>query len=132
MKLPSIKLLAKELSATSIDNQITEAEIVQMASLCESNAHCIVKDWLIVNLALSASEATHFKAHGVESRFIYAESIIEDSKQRGIEWVRTTLIKRKYSDYMFSTRNTCYILVGQGYRCQMTIENAYRRFGFNS
>lgn len=134
MTFHSLKNLVKEHSAVLVENQTTDVEInnslTNMDSLYGITEYCLVKNWLIVNLDIPDQEVAHFQRHGVEPMFIYATTILEDSKQRGFEWIRTTLIKHKHSDFVFSTRKTNYILVGQGYSCLMTTEHAYRQFGF--
>lgn len=129
-----LKDLVQEFSAVSIDSKATDIEVIDglrhLKSLIDFSEYCIVKDWLIVNFVISEQEAILFKTQGVEPRFIYAETIIEDSKQRDFQWVRTTLIREKSNEYVFSTKNTHYILVGRGFECVVNISDAYKRFNF--
>jgi len=134
MSFHALKDLVQEFSAVLVESKASDIEIIDglrhLKSLIDFSEYCIVKNWLIVNLDISEQEAVHFQRHSVIPMFIYAETIVEDSKQRNFQWIRTTLIKEKHSDFVFSTQNTNYFLVGHGYSCSMTIGHAYRYFDF--
>lgn len=78
---------------------------------------CLVKRWILIELTASEVEAS---PSGLPPMIVYAHEVIHDSRRRFLPgyWVRSTYGLSYESPWMFETRNTVYLFVGDGYRKQ--------------
>lgn len=80
--------------------------------------YCIITDWIWIDLILSDQELELFKAAGQQPVILYSHSVLFDINRRFDvgDWVRTTPLVSFSDGCFFLTRNTCYVLVGDGLR----------------
>ena len=95
------------------------SDIPNMISYCKtlsSKQCCTVKDWQLWTLQNSPLH-----------QIIYAGAIIEDEMGRfdSGNWIRTSQILEFHEDCICETRNTFYILVGEGTQKDVPLELAY-------
>lgn len=87
---------------------------------------CVVRRWTIWDLkAPSIDEGKHEPVALIKSN-----EIIEDELDRFpvFGWVRSTAILKVYKKCIFRTKNTSYILVGEGTRLDVNVDDATRFF----
>lgn len=80
--------------------------------------YCLVADWVLIDITLSPSQLEDFKAKGFNPTFLFARQVILDSKGRFQygDWVRSTFESYFEEPGWFLTKNTLYVLLGQGGR----------------
>ncbi len=107
-----------------------EAEIEEMKSFNKSlkpyKPYCVVRQWCIWDMkAPSIDDGSH-----PPIALVKADDIIEDETKRFPVggWVRSTEIIEIYKKCIFRTRNSSYILVGEGTRLDVDVEKAARIF----
>lgn len=81
--------------------------------------HAIVRDWVWFDVVLSEKELVAFTKNGLFPTFLFSDNVREVEQNREFEWVRTTPLKAFEAPSYFMTRNTCYLLVGQGKRVRI-------------
>jgi len=91
---------------------------------------CVVKDWLILDAIVTDEERAKVKAAGCEPMFLFAHNVLHDDKRRFEpgHWVRSSMGTSFKDGYLFSTRNTIYVLVGPGSRKQSSIQAIFSIF----
>lgn len=82
--------------------------------------YCIVRDWIWIDLILDEDQVALFHAAGQQPVLLYAHNVLFDSERRFDvgDWVRTTALVNFSEGCFFQTRNTLYVLVGDGQRKQ--------------
>lgn len=91
---------------------------------------CVVKDWVILDAIVTDDERVKVKAAGCEPMFLFAHNVLHDDNRRFEpgHWVRSSMGTSFKDGYLFSTRNTIYVLVGPGYRKQSSIQAIFSIF----
>lgn len=98
------------------------AELVQAAEQrFPGKAFCLVKRWIIVEIPANEVEPL---PGGIAPMIVLAHEVIHDSRGRFVpgSWVRSTYAISHGKPWMFETRNTTYLLIGDGYRKQAPLE----------
>ena len=92
--------------------------------------YCIVKDWVWNDLTLSTAQQEQFRAAGRQPVILYSHSVLYDSARRFDvgDWVRTTPLVSFSEGCFFQTRNTLYVLVGDGLRKQTELSTVMNLF----
>lgn len=90
----------------------------------------IVKDWVWNDLTLSTAQQEQFRAAGLQPVILYSHSVLYDSARRFDvgDWVRTTPLVSFSDGCFFQTRNTLYVLVGDGLRKQTELSTVMSLF----
>ena len=102
---------------SSAGTSLSRAEIEAMvAERFPRKAYCLVEDWLLFHVDEPPLSLERVRASGLEPMFMYAHCVIYDEQGRFPPggWVRSTLCKTFDGVCMFETRNTVYVLMGQG------------------
>ncbi len=100
-------------------DEVNLANVIDSASLKYPNTPlCAVKNWSWWDYQITDDLRDNFDDAGVQPAIIYAEFLLFDERNR---WpsgsiVKSTPLKVFEDGYYFVTRNTVYILVGQGTR----------------
>ncbi|MEH6486713.1 MULTISPECIES: DUF6957 family protein [Pseudomonas] len=95
----------------------TEDEAVLEASrLYPGRSYCLVRDWMLVDILTSPEVAEAISNQGFSTRLIFSHRIVLDSAERFLPgyWVRSTWQKSYHESGFFESRNTIYILLGEG------------------
>jgi len=87
----------------------------------------VVADWKWVNIQLTEKEKKVFPTYLMPA-FLFADKVLQESPYRGIDWVRTTLLMECHYPRLFVTKNTCYVLVGRGTKCSLSVNVASNVF----
>ncbi|WP_130928788.1 hypothetical protein [Pseudomonas sp. Sample_20] len=79
---------------------------------------CLVKQWIIADLQLTQAEQDRLASMGLLPKAVYAHEVVEDSRRRFApgHWVRTNFGISHDNPYMFETKSTVYLLLGDGVR----------------
>ena len=78
--------------------------------------YCLVEDWLLFHVDEPPESLARVRSVGLQPMFLYSHCVTYDSQGRFPPggWVRSTLCKTYDGVCMFETRNTVYVLIGQG------------------
>jgi hypothetical protein len=84
--------------------------------------YCLVKNWIIVQVEVEDSLRRELADEGFEPAVLYASSVRIHSagKRRVGDWVRSTFQRSFRAGYVFETKNTTYLLMGDGFRKRAT------------
>ena len=82
---------------------------------------CLVRRWILIDVVGSEGELS---PAGVPPMVIFAHEVVQDSRRRFDpgHWVRTTYAVSQPEHCMFETRSTVYLLLGDGYRKDATLD----------
>lgn len=97
-------------------------ELVQAAEQrFPGKAFCLVKRWIIVEIPANEVEPL---PDGIAPMIVLAHEVIYDSRGRFVPgcWVRSTYAISHEHPWIFETRNTVYLLIGDGYKKQASLE----------
>lgn len=109
--------LLQDGQASSAGTSLSHAEVEALvAQRFGRKPFCTVEDWIIFHVDESPESLAKVRASGLEPMFMYAHCVIYDEHGRFPPggWVRSTLCKSFDGVCLFETRNTVYVLVGQG------------------
>jgi hypothetical protein len=103
-----------ELRSGSRESQESLIQLVQ--SLFPNKGFCIIEQWTIVRAIASDADLTKIHVHGHLPLFVFAEKVILDSRGRFDygNWVRSTMAISFQDGFLFETKNTVYVLAGDG------------------
>ena len=113
---------------SSAGTSLSHAEIEALvAERFPRKAYCTVEDWLIFHVDEPAESLARVRATGLEPMFMYAHCVIYDGHGRFPPggWVRSTLCKSFDGVCLFETRNTIYVLVGQGREMKASLKTIF-------
>ncbi|WP_166364450.1 DUF6957 family protein [Pseudomonas akapageensis] len=95
----------------------TQETLIRLAQTRFPNkGFCIVQQWTIVRGVASDEDLTKIHVHGHLPLFVFAEKVILDSRGRFDygNWVRSTMAISFQDGFLFETKNTVYVLMGDG------------------
>ena len=100
-------------AGTSLSHTEVEALVAQRFG---RKPFCTVEDWLIFHVDEPPESLAKVRATGLEPMFMYAHCVVFDGHGRFPQggWVRSTLCKSFDGVCLFETRNTVYVLMGNG------------------
>ncbi|QHC98428.1 hypothetical protein PspR84_28560 [Pseudomonas sp. R84] len=96
-----------------------------------SQPFCLVSQWTILDLEVDIEQLNALHLRGLEPVVVYALCVVLDSRgryQRG-DWVRTSFQTRYEAPGFFLTKNTVYVLLGDGKRQLITVEDLHALIG---
>lgn len=93
-----------------------EELIATVTSRYPAKPFCLVKNWTLFLADLTPHELVTVERAGHMPFFVYAYEVIFDSKGRFQpgDWVRSSMCVQFLEGFLFETRNTVYVLVGEG------------------
>lgn len=85
--------------------------------------YCIVRDWMLIEIAVTEEFRESLAGDGLQPYVLYASNVLSHSCNKRLtgDWVRSTF-QRSFDGSVFETRNTVYILLGEGLRKKARIE----------
>ncbi|POF41269.1 hypothetical protein B0D71_18110 [Pseudomonas laurylsulfativorans] len=98
---------------TSLD---LEKLTTMVISRYPAKPYCLVRDWTLFLADLTPEELETVERAGHLPLFVYAFEVVYDSKGRFQpgDWVRSSMCVQFLDGFLFETRNTVYVLVGDG------------------
>jgi hypothetical protein len=92
--------------------------------------YCLVDAWTILKIDVSEDELTKIQAAGQMPLIVFARNVRFDSERRFDvgDWVRTTLATSFEEGFLFETRNTIYVLCGDGHEKATSLKTALSFF----
>lgn len=100
--------------------ELSESQIREMLELhYPGMPYCLVKDWLLIDLEAVPEVLDYFQRNDLEPRVVFSHCVLRDSRGRFPpgSWVRSTYqVTLDEAAGVFTSCNTVYVLVGQGYR----------------
>ena len=120
--------LLQEGEISSAGTSLSPAEIEALvAERFPRKPYCTVEDWLIFHVDESDESLAKVRATGLEPMFMYAHCVIYDGHGRFPPGgrVRSTLCKSFDGVCLFETRNTVYVLVGQGREMKASLKTIF-------
>lgn len=120
--------LLQDGQVSSAGTSLSPAEIEALvAERFPRKAYCTVEDWLIFHVDEPAESLARVRASGLEPMFMYSHCVIYDGHGRFPPggWVRSTLCKSFDGICLFETRNTVYVLVGEGREMKASLKTIF-------
>lgn len=120
--------LLQDGQVSSAGTSLSPAEIeALLAERFPRKAYCTVEDWLIFHVDEPAESLARVRATGLEPMFMYSHCVIYDGHGRFPPggWVRSTLCKSFDGVCLFETRNTVYVLVGEGREMKASLKTIF-------
>ena len=108
--------------------QGTQDELIALAAKAfPGKAFCVVRQWILIDLTVTADEKEKLTNLGLLSMTLFAHEVVLDSKGRFQPnmWVRSNFGKSFTESCMFETKNTVYLLWGSGQRKEATVGAAF-------
>lgn len=116
---------------TSLEGLPSEEEALALVKIhYPAKPYCIVEQWQLLELELTAEEIANVKSTGQLPLFLFAHSVLEDSEgrfERGY-FVRSSMCKAFVNGVLFETRNTVYVLVGPGHKKFASLRDVFSIF----
>jgi hypothetical protein len=94
-----------------------EALIELVKTRFPNKPYCLVEDWIIARVEVTEDELKKIHAEGQLPMVVFADNVIFDSQRRFDvgDWVRSTFATSFQDGFLFETRNTMYVLCGNGH-----------------
>lgn len=91
---------------------------------------CLIEKWTIFRVDVTEGELNKIHATGQLPLVVFAHNVLFDSQRRFDvgDWVRSTFAISFEAGYLFETRNTIYILVGNGHEKATSLKTALSFF----
>lgn len=89
--------------------------------------YCIVRNWTLFCADLTPEELVTVERAGHLPLYLYAFEVILDSKGRFQPgyWVRSSMCVQFLEGFLFETRNTVYVLVGEGVEQKASLKTIF-------
>ncbi|VVO94904.1 hypothetical protein PS903_02476 [Pseudomonas fluorescens] len=112
----------------SIDSD--EILIGMVKALFPRKPYCLVDDWTLFNVDVTEVELQKIHAAGQLPLIVFAHNVRFDSERRFDvgDWVRSTLATSFEEGFLFETRNTVYVLCGDGHEKATSLKTALSFF----
>ncbi|MGH8452466.1 DUF6957 family protein [Pseudomonas sp.] len=87
---------------------------------------CVVKQWILIDLIVTAEEKDKLTKLGLLPATLYAHEVVLDSQGRFQPnmWVRSNFGVSS-TEYMFETKSTVYLLLGDGVRKKAELSTVF-------
>lgn len=108
-----------------VGNDMTDEQAFVYAHLNFPNgSFCLVREWTWVEFGMSSTGFARLRTQGIYPVMLYSSHIVFDSQQRWPEggFVRTSALVSFRDNFVFETRNTAYVLLGDGQRRYVAAE----------
>ncbi|KAA8696562.1 Uncharacterized protein ALO80_02974 [Pseudomonas caricapapayae] len=118
---------ARHLQGVQIE---TRDAVQQLKDRFPGRSHCVVSDWVWLDLKAPEEVLQGIRDQGQEPVMILGFKVLYDSLDQDIDtsWVRTQPMVEFVDSKFFVTRNTVYFLVGDGQRRLMELSTVLRVF----
>ena len=92
---------------------------------CPGHPFCLISDWILFDLTMTPEQIQAVQSAGQQPSAVYARKVVLDSRERfqGGDWVVSTLEVWYEGEGLFCTRNTLYILLGNGHRLPLSLKD---------
>ena len=99
-------------------------------ALYPGKPYCLVNAWTIFKVDVTEDELAKIQAAGQMPLIVFAHNVRFDSERRFDvgDWVRTTFATSFEEGYLFETRNTVYVLCGNGHEKATSLKTALSFF----
>lgn len=99
-------------------------------ALYPGKPYCLVDAWTIFKVDVTEDELAKIQAAGQMPLIVFARNVRFDSERRFDvgDWVRSTLATSFEEGFLFETRNTVYVLCGDGHEKATSLKTALSFF----
>lgn len=106
---------------TGFYGDVQKGEAVAIAR-CPGKPFCVVRAWRVIDVEVGREYAQTLAAAGLAPVILLAEDVVIHSanKREKGDWVRTTFQRTFTDGFLFETKNTLYVLAGDGLRLSGT------------
>lgn len=94
-----------------------DAVVTEVRASFPGKPYCLVEDWWVFKADLTSDELLRVHSAGHLPLILFAHRVVEDSQHRFHpgDWVRSSMCRAFSDGVFFETRNTVYVLLGQGH-----------------
>lgn len=101
--------------------------VERVGSLYPGKKYCLVEAWVLLDLFGPEESLKRIREEGFEPTILYSHRVVFDSRRR-VDfggWIRSTFQLTLSSEGYFETRNTTYILIGNGFRKRVDLQHIF-------
>ena len=101
-----------------------------MQALYPRKPYCLVQDWTIFHVEVTDEELSKVRAAGQLPIILFAHNVRFDSERRFDvgDWMRSTFAISFEEGFLFETRNTVYVLCGDGHEKPASLKTIFSFF----
>jgi len=112
----------------SLDSDENLIELVK--ALYPRKPHCLVENWTILRADVTDEELQKIHAAGRLPLVLFAHNVRFDSQRRFDvgDWMRSTFAVSFEEGFLFETRNTVYVLMGNGREKSVSLKTIFSFF----
>ncbi len=91
----------------------------------QPQSYCLVRDWTILDVETTDLELKELQTRGLQPVVVYALQVVFDSRGRfnSGDWVRSSFLLSYKDGGLFFTKNTVYVLLGNGARQKISVQD---------
>lgn len=107
-----------------------EALIELVKARFPSKPFCFVEHWTVFRVEVTDEELNTVHSAGQLPLILFAHNVLFDSQRRFDcgDWVRSTMATTFQDGFLFETRNTLYVLIGNGHEKTATLKTVLSFF----
>ena len=109
--------------ASEIEHCLEQAEL-----LFPQHRKCIVRNWKWIDIEGTEADVKSAANSELQLTFLFSSNVNDVSGSRGYDWIRTTMLHRFIEPALFVTKNSIYLLVGEGQYYSVSVKTAYKLF----
>ncbi|WP_235378415.1 MULTISPECIES: DUF6957 family protein [Pseudomonas fluorescens group] len=112
----------------SLDSQ--EGLVREARTRFPQKPFCLVEEWTIFRVDLTPEEIAKVHAGNHLPLFLFAHKVVEDSRGRFQpgDWVRSSMCVTLKDGVMFETKNSVYVLMGEGHEQTASLKTIFSFF----
>jgi len=109
--------------ASEIEHCLEQAEL-----LFPQHRKSLVRNWKWIDIEGTEAEVKAAANRELQLTFLFSNNVNDVSGPRGYDWIRTTMLHRFIEPALFVTKNSVYLLVGEGKYYSVSVKTAYKLF----
>jgi hypothetical protein len=126
MRLLDLAKLFMQQGQVLLGSELSPDALIEMAhSINPQKRYCIVRDWFYVDLLVTDTELRVLNEMGFNPSILLSSNVVQDESGRFSAggWVRSGYLVDFSRGYIFETSNTLYLLMGTGFRKQLSLDD---------
>ena len=126
MRLLDLAKLFMQQGQELLGSELSPDALIEMAhSINPQKRYCIVRDWFYVDLLVTGTELGVLSEMGFNPSILLSSNVVQDERGRFPNggWVKSGYLVDFSQDCIFETSNTFYLLMGIGFRKQLSLDD---------
>ncbi|KFE52122.1 DUF6957 family protein [Pseudomonas syringae] len=126
MRLLDLSKLFMQQGQELLGSELSPDSLIEMAhSINPHKRYCIVLDWFYVDLLVTDTELGVLSEMGFSPSILLSSNVVQDERGRFPTggWVKSGYLVDFSQGCIFETSNTFYLLMGIGFRKQLSLDD---------